>query len=510
MNLHLFSADFWTRRWFWCLILMVVALPYMVSSLPPLMDLPGHMARFHIIQNLDSSADLQRFYSHSWTLMGNLGVDLAVTALAPLVGVEKATWAVSLASLLLTAAALPALSKAMHGRVQPTVLLALPFLYAHNFHFGFLNYALSVALALWALVLWLRMERASLLARALVFVPVASLIWLCHAMGWGVFALCAGLIELQRQTAAGGNRAQMLLRTALRVWPVAVPLVPMLVWRQKGGLPSLYSYDAVLDKIHHFTTVLRDQSQLLDIITLAVCILGLFWMVREKIATFAKPVLWAVLGLWAAFLVMPTIVFGSAYADARLIHVAAMLTFLGLRWQNPSRQLVLAFACLTCLLFASRMAVTTIAWSRKNTEVNQNLTALKLVPRGARMLILVRMTCENLQWATDYQYSHLGDMGVVRRDAFVNSLWSMQGAQTLEITYNTDTAYHSDPSQFVAENGCKNLAPSISYTLRTFPRDRFDFVWIQRLEGTTRAMPADVSLLYRDRQTALYKVKRAD
>jgi hypothetical protein len=499
---------FWTTRWFWAVALAVVALPYMFVSIPPLMDLPGHMARFHIIQNLESSADLQRYYSFDWALIGNLGVDLIVTALGPVLGVEKATWAVSLVTLLLTAAALPALSKAVHGKIQPTVLLALPFLYSHNFHFGFLNYALSVALALWALVLWIQLKSASLMMKAAIFLPVSCLIWLCHAMGWGIFALCAGLIELQRQWAIHKKFSLVSWQTALRVWPLAVPLVLMLVWRKQGGAPSGFRDDALRDKLQHFIAILRDQNIFLDIASFACVALCLFWLMRERIAVISSSLKWACLGLWPVIFMMPTFVFGSYFADARLMHVAAILTILALNWLSSSRKLVLFFTLAVMSLFAVRMAVTTQAWHRDDVLITRHLSALNLVPRGSRLLVVNRVSCTMPQWKIDYFYWHLSDMAVVRRDAFVNSMWLVAGAESLDIIYNRDTAFHADPSQFIADDGCTDYPKTMTETLKAFPRDRFDFVWMLRLEGTRPAMPADLKLLYEDQQTALFRIKR--
>jgi hypothetical protein len=500
---------FWTRRWFWALALALAGLPYLFAAIPPLMDLPGHMARYHIIRNLATSPDLQRYYGFHWELIGNLGVDLIVMALGPVLGVEKATWMVSLLTLLLTGAALPALSKAVHGKIQPTVLLALPFLYAHNFHFGFLNYALSVAFALWALVLWLKMEKATPLWRAVIFVPVSALIWLCHAMGWGIFALCAGLVELQRQHATGKSVVAVVGQTALRVWPLAVPLALILLWRQQGGAPSGYASNMVADKIRHLVSALRDQNQILDIGTMAVLIFCVFALLREKIASAARPMLWASLGLWVAFALMPTFVFGSYYADARLVHVAAVLTLVSLKWQHPSPKLATSFSLATGLLFAARMAVTTMAWISDSRAVQQHLTALNLVPVGARVLVVNRVECDHPRWKIDYHYWHLSDMAVVRRNAFVNSMWFVPGAEALTIRYNLDTPYYADPSQYVSGRPCSNIPKTLAMVARDFPRNRFDYVWMLRLDGTPQPMPADLVPLYRDPATALYKVRRS-
>ena len=47
----------------------------------------------------------------------------------------------------------------MHGRIPPSAFFALPFIYGYPFMFGFVNFALSVALAFVAFGLWLRLGR---------------------------------------------------------------------------------------------------------------------------------------------------------------------------------------------------------------------------------------------------------------------------------------------------------------------------------------------------------------
>src|SRR3546814_12846452 len=79
---------------------------------------------YHVMVFGEQSEFLRRYYSFNWTLIGNLGQDLLVYPLVPVLGAERAAF-------LLTALIPPAtilgirqLSLAAHGEVQPSALAA--------------------------------------------------------------------------------------------------------------------------------------------------------------------------------------------------------------------------------------------------------------------------------------------------------------------------------------------------------------------------------------------------
>ena len=98
--------------------------------------------------------------------IGNLGVDLLMMALAPLIGLEPAVKLIVLAIPPLTVAGFLWVAREVHGRVPPTAYFAIPFAYGHPFMFGFVNFALSMAFAFLAFGLWLRLGRLGRTAAA--------------------------------------------------------------------------------------------------------------------------------------------------------------------------------------------------------------------------------------------------------------------------------------------------------------------------------------------------------
>ena len=72
------------------LLVLLSCIPLLWPDVPPLTDLPGHMGRYRVQLDLATSPDLQQYFGFDWQVIGNLGVDLLVEMLAPLIGLEAA------------------------------------------------------------------------------------------------------------------------------------------------------------------------------------------------------------------------------------------------------------------------------------------------------------------------------------------------------------------------------------------------------------------------------------
>ncbi len=501
-----------TARWIWLCVGLFACLPFAVSAVPPLMDLPGHMARFHIMRDLAGSPDLQRYYSFDWALLGNLGVDLFVYALKDVLSVERATWLACLFTVSLSAFAIYRLSRAVHGSAQPTAFLALPFIYSYFFQYGFLNFALSVPLALIVLALWLERGNRPVL-NACVFGLFSIGLWLCHTMGWGIFALCAGLSVLQRQFSRHRwNIMQVMLNTGAQTWPLALPIVLMLVVR--GDVPSperLFSNSFLIDKFRFAAQSLRDRSLVLDLASLLLLFGFPVVALWKKWAVVGAKLLWPAIGLGFAYVVMPSSpFFGALYTDARLFPVAAIVALVALKWAH-TRQMGLLVAGCAVALFAVRVTLTTSAWQKADRDAARHLQALVHIPVGARVMSAVALDCDKHVWATDFLLNHLPAMAVLRRNAYINSMWQIRGQQALRVRYNAESYYNSDPSQYFTIGSCrdKKNVNDLGNVVRHFPREKFDYFWIMDPPPTMPAELNDFPVLYRDDRTVLLKIPAA-
>jgi hypothetical protein len=236
------ELHWWQTRTFVACVALASIIPLLWPEVPPLVDLPGHMGRYRVQLAIGDNPWLSQWYDFRWQLIGNLGIDLLIVPLAPIFGLQLAVKLIVMAIPALTVTGLLWIAREVHGRIPATALFALPLAYSYPFQFGFVNFALAMALALNMFALWLRLGRLERLRlRTILFVPGSCLLWLCHTFGWGVLGVLAFSAELIRQhdirkTGVRGEGAVKgwigaCIRAGLSCIPLALPMVMMVLWR---------------------------------------------------------------------------------------------------------------------------------------------------------------------------------------------------------------------------------------------------------------------------------------
>lgn len=482
------------------LLALAAAIPLVWPQTPPLVDLLGHMGRYHVQLYRDAIPSLSSAFKFEWRLIGNLGVDLLIVPFAAVFGVELGTKLIVLAIPPLTVCGMLLVAREAHGRIPPTALFALPLAYAYPFHFGFINFSLSVALALNALALWLRLGRAGRLRlRAVLFVPIACLIWVTHLVGWGLLGLSAFGAELVRRQRAGESLVPAAIWSGLSCAALALPLIPMILLRTnapEAATFDLFNWDA---KIFWVTSLLRDRWQTFDVLSAwtLFLIVGIGLVGRRLDPLLAVPALLC----FVAFLLMPRVVTGSAYADMRLLPFTAALALLAIRPVETAWAKWIAVSGL--LFFSARLAASTVSLAWYDQTYRDELRALSALPRGASLLSLVVRPCGN-EWTTP-RLDHLPALAIVRRDAFTNDQWTIDGAQPLKVIKPGVGRYGSDPSQLVYPKHCRGDGSDLDRAIAEFNRAAFDHVWV--IGG--RANAPDLKPLWSNGGSTLYRVEQS-
>src|SRR3954467_10310125 len=91
------GAPWWEPRWGVAALALLAALPLIWPTIPPMVDLPGHMGRYRVELEIAHSPVLQHFYSFRWGLIGNLGLDLRIIPMAKFFALELGTKLIVLA-----------------------------------------------------------------------------------------------------------------------------------------------------------------------------------------------------------------------------------------------------------------------------------------------------------------------------------------------------------------------------------------------------------------------------
>jgi hypothetical protein len=460
-------------------VILLSAVPLLYPQIPPLVDLPGHMGRFRVQLDLDSSPWLGEFYGFEWAAIGNLGVDLMVIPLAPLIGLEAAVKLIVLSIPPLTVAGFLWVAREVHGRIPPTAFFAIPFAYGHPFLFGFVNYALAMALAFLAFALWLRLARLGRLRlRAALFVPISLILFFTHTYGWGALGLMCFSAEAVRQHDKGAGWLRSGAKAAGHASVMALPLVIMLAWRSETDSGMTADWFNWVVKLLWLKTALRDRWELFDFVSVILLLLLLIEAFRNPRLEFSRNLAFSGLVLIASFLVLPRIIFGSAYADMRLMPYLFAVLILAIRIRGESVYRLATVLAVGGLVFASvRIGATTASLAMAARDHEQKLEALEHVPMGARVITLVGEGC-GFRWQLP-RNSHLGALVIVRRHGFSNAQWAIEGHNLLRLEYGEAGPFVADPSGRVRGSGCEvSSLWSIDDALRAIPEGAFDFLWL--------------------------------
>jgi len=503
------ARPWWESRIFIAALVLLATVPLLYPRVPPLVDLPGHMGRYRVQLDHATSPWLQHYFGFDWSPVGNLGVDVLLVPLAPLFGLELAVKLVVLATPPLTVAGLLWVAKEVHHRLPPTAVFALPFAFSHPFMFGFANYTLSMALALLAFALWLRLEAAGRYRlRALLFVPISFVIFFTHTFGWGMLGLLCFSGEAVRQHDRGRSWFRAIFHAGLQALLLALPILVMVAWRSDTHGDMARYWFQWRAKAGWIGSALRDRWRAFDIWSIGVVGVVIAAAVFSRRLTFSRNLLFSTLVLALGFVLMPRTVFSSAYADMRMVPCVLAFAVLAIRPRKLLPvQLASAIAIVGVSFFLLRIAGHTASLAIAANDQRAKLQALDHVPMGARVASLVgNQDCSNA-WALP-RNSHLPSMVIVRRHGFSNDQWVIEGMNLLQLRYTAAGPFRADSSQLVRDNRCRvGRSWHIDTALKAFPRDRFDYLWMIDVPPFDRALVNGMTPVWSGAGTTLYRIQ---
>ncbi len=379
-----------------------------------------------------------------------------------------------------------------------------------------------MALALNAFGLWLRLARQGRFRlRAVIFVPLSMAIWVTHTFGWGTLGVLAfsaeliGIHDRRRRTDVPWTRDLVSgwvvpwVQAGLHCLPLVPPALLMLAWRSGHVGGETGDWFNWMAKVRWVTQVFRDRWQLFDIASVGVLFLLMFKAVRDPNIQYSRNLGLSALFLLAVYILLPRIVFGSAYADMRLVPFMIAIAIIAIR-PKPGFSMVGAatVAMLGLGFYVARIATTTWSYALYDAAYDRELKALDHLPIGARLITFVGETCYN-EW-TMTRLEHVPALALERRLAYTNDQWSMAGGQLLTVRYRAAGHFAHDPSEIVTDVQCpREWWRPIARALTTFPRDAFDYVWVIRPPAYAPRLEQGLVPVWRNGTSALFRIDHA-
>ncbi len=445
-------------RW-WPVLVLLSIIPLLYPAVPPLTDLPAHMSRFMVQMDGGRTPGIARWYSFQWNLISNLGTDLLAWAIEPVLGLEPAMKAIVILIVALQSAGYLLLARAAHGRVTAMALFALPLAYGAPLEHGFLNFALATALATLALALWISPRMAARPGlRYGVFSLIACMIWVSHLAGWAVLCVTVGCCELAARyertqrfwvALAGGFAASSCL---------LVPQLLSLMWpNAPEHLPSV-GFFRMAEKLYFLFNVLMDRWAMFD--TAAALGLTVLIALTWRSPSFAlhKGLALAAIVLFGLFWLLPGWVFGSYFADMRLLPSVFALAILAVRPKLEGRRLTwLAIAGLA--FFGVRLAGTTVSMALWDRQFRQDLAVLDSLPRGSQLVSFNALPCRTFVQQGHVRDMHFPSFALTRRHAFANDQFALSGGQLMTIHNPAAVPFDRDPSSIEIGEPCMGTIP---------------------------------------------------
>ncbi|WP_119681093.1 hypothetical protein [Indioceanicola profundi] len=421
-------------------LIVLSALPLLITDSPPVFDYPNHLARVHILAHLDEVPAFAANFTLDSLFLPNVLADLILLALEPFLGIELAGKVLLLLLVTLTVSGTVALGTAAAGRRTVWPLLVAALVWNEVMVWGFLNYVLGVGLLLWALAAWLHLDRVSRTGQLASGVVFGLLLFLAHMVAFGLFAVAIAVLELAR---AWTRRQEGLAPVMRRLVVSALIFVPALAlfWISSpaSGLPMEFRFAfTAWQKFSPFTRLLSTGNTVLDVATLALVVATICILLSSRRVKLHPGLGLVALAFVVMVLTLPYSAMGSYFLDSRIAPAAVILLTAALIPARPSPRLAAAFCLALVAVVGTRGVVMARDWAPQDQRIAAIKQTLQQLPSGAILVPAEAAPFELGDWTTTRRtnpaHEHTATYAAIHRDAVVVNLFARKGQNPLIFT----------------------------------------------------------------------------
>lgn len=403
-------------------LLAVVLIPVFSVGMLPLGDLPNHLARTYILNNIDADPDLQKYYAVHWKLFQFQSTDLLLPALARGLGLEAAVHLFVAAAFAVLLAGTVALHRAFFGRVGVWPATVFLFLYNFPLETGQISFLFATGLSLLVFAAWIASDTYPRVIRLLAFSLASFALLLCHFYAFAAYALLIMSFELGRINRLPTLRAK-LAQLALAALPFVVPAICFLLIFGKA-ISGATSYGSFLSKSVALLSATFTYGDWPDLaVTIALCA-GVWWLSWRKKFTFAPDMKLPTAVLIVAAAAMPRVLHGVMGADVRLPCLLAFLLVAASDVRLERRQAIGLVLGIFALV-AMRVATNTAQWRRFDTDYRELRSADVVLDRGSRVLVIPAFQDLRAEPQSLIAYWFVGCLTVIDRQVFLPQLYTV-------------------------------------------------------------------------------------
>ncbi len=494
------------------LVAVIVLMPVLITAMPPLVDYPNHMVRFWLLSGGAKHPPVSTFFAVDW---GHSATNIAMDAFAAIVGTLFPAPVVGRIVLGL-AAILPPLgaalvSRQVHGRwswwhilmgltAWPLVLLT-----------GFMSLQLAFGGALLAAYADIRLAGQVWPWRLARQVTQGLAIILVHPFGLLLYCILVGGIAigndidaLRTQWLAIGKR---LLAAALPVVLAAAMMALRIAVFGQGDdaadgaslpLPSWDGIPGIENLIQAVVGPLRSYNLAADWLFVVLLWLPIGVAAVLKRLRLHAGLAIAGLAVFIISVVAPQGIGSTSMVDVRLWTMALLVLPIAVLPELViGKRSLVAFCGAAMCVVAARSAWLTTIWQERQADVRSLYRALDHLPEGARLLPaaiaadddIPEPVGRNLGGMTP-TYGHLATLAVMRRQAYVPTVFAQPGKQPLRVLAPYDDHHEISGGLVATLDDLRTENGSVDGFLPGW-RTRFDYVLV--VNGDMDRAPAGIA-----------------
>lgn len=478
----------------------LLCLPVIFTTYVPLVDLPNHLARAHILHFYEQVPAYQSSYTPAPAPLPNLAVDLIVTPLLHLFGLLTAARIFLVLTILLFVAGCHRLGRAIHG--SPT-WLALPccfLVYNSTFLYGFVNYAFGLGLFCVTLSYWLEWREGLNVRRFTLVTLLVVCSYLAHLSSYSF--LCAAFVIVAAWDYRAGREA--LTKAALKLAPLVFPLALFVLFMRGGAKDGRLGWNSLSGKVVELLSPVLTYNYTLDMWVLTAfeaAALVAFVLARKGGGLrIVWPTFTSGLALMLLYFLSPTVALGGWAVDVRFVIPSVLLCVLSLKFGLRGRAgkfLLLAVLCLACV----RLAGIWKTWAGLSRRIAAEVARFDVLPEGARVYPMVVMPQDSRTEIVERPFRHLANYTTVTRHAVVPILFTIAGQQPL--LFRERPRFVEASSSYSPEEW-RELSPQwLGYL------GDYDYLWAYGLDDSLRALVGGrCTKVYEEDGFSLWRVNR--
>lgn len=492
------------------LLAVASLLPTLLTPIPAMGDYLNHLARMYLLSQM-GTADANPYYQAAWAFYPNLAMDLVVPQMARLIGAENATRLFLLFSQILIVGGAVALEWVVKRRVHIAGFAALMFLYCLPFSWGFVNFECALGIALWGIAAYLVVAEQPAPLRFVVNAASVMVLFAAHFFSLGIYGATLGFYELWRAF----DRKVSYRDVALRLVTLSIPAVALLVIMRltAGSVGSEGSFWYFDYKLLWPFFIMNGYSMAVSGASALVLMAALYVAARCGVLKLKPAGIWIAIGFALLYLVIPPRLFGTAFADIRVLPAAALILPAFCSLSLPSRRWTIAALAVVGGITLANLGVVLVVWLSYRSEYSAVIESFQKIDRGSKILIGISGEGEDPPFKdlTQYPVYYAPTLAVHYANAFVSNVFTETGKQPIQaraevrrlaIPYGGPV-----PIRLLSAIAAGQMAASDdAVVIRTWYRD-YDYLY---LVGPAMANPLPDMLNELDRsgRFVLYKIRR--